>query len=241
MGIFSILIDKIVQRCNLIGVLIEEILVITNDGRIVIYLIRHGESTANKNSSIQIGGRSEHAELTDHGVLQAQKLGLHFARKKIPVDTIYSSTFIRAVQTANIFANNMGIPVSDILRRDELVEMDQGKWEGAFRNEVYTPEVLNLILSQQNYFIPPGGESKAKVIHRLSSWLLKEILVEENLNKNIAVVFHGLAIKCLLQHIMGFNDSIIYSINTENTSVSKLTFSARGWSVNYLNSTSHLD
>jgi 2,3-bisphosphoglycerate-dependent phosphoglycerate mutase len=215
--------------------------VIINDERIVIYLIRHGQSTVNINSSLKIGGRSEHAELTDHGVLQAQKLGEYFTVKNIPIDTIYSSTFIRAIQTADIFADNIGKPVSDILRREELVEMDQGKWEGKFRNEVYTPEVFNQILSQQNYFIPPGGESKAKVIHRLSGWLLEEILVEENLNKHIAVVFHGFAIKCLLQYIMGFNDSMIYNLNTENTSVCKLIFSSRGWGVDYLNSTSHLD
>jgi broad specificity phosphatase PhoE len=216
--------------------------VILNIGdKIEVYLIRHGQSTVNITSEIQIGGRSEHAKLTDHGILQAQKLGEYFAKKNLGVDTIYSSTFIRAIQTAHIFAEKLGIPASSILRREELVEMDQGKWEGQFRNEIYTPELFNQILGQQNYFQPPGGESKAQVIHRLSGWLLSEVMNDTNINKSIAVVFHGFAIKCLLHHIMGFNDSMIYNLNTDNTSVSKLTFSARGWGVNYLNCTSHLD
>jgi broad specificity phosphatase PhoE len=209
--------------------------------KIVLYLIRHGESETNRYKANLIGGRSGDAELTELGILQAQLLGDYFTRKGVLIDIIYSSTIIRAIKTADIFAEKIGFPVSHILRRDEIVELDQGLWSEKLREQVYTLDVLNQILSQQNYFIPPGGESKAQVIHRLSSWLLKEIVVEENLNKHIAVVFHGFAIKCLLQYIMGFNDSMIYNINTSNTSVSKLTFSARGWGVNYINSTSHLD
>jgi broad specificity phosphatase PhoE len=215
-------------------------MIITAGDKISLYLIRHGQSVANTNRE-KIGGSSEDSQLTDLGKSQAAKLGDYFTRKNICIDTIYSSTFIRAIQTAKIFAEKIGFDEGNITMSDKLVELDQGDWSGKLRREVYTPEVLNLIQSQQNFFIPPGGESKAQVIHRTSTWLLEEILVESQINKHIAVVFHGFAIKCLLQYIMGFNDSMIYNINTGNTSVTKLTYSSRGWGVNYLNSMSHLE
>jgi uncharacterized phosphatase len=91
-------------------------------GRIL--YVRHGESTANING---IAGTTD-AQLTEKGALQAKTTGQHL--RKEGVVTIACSPFIRARQTAEIIAAELGIPVYEIITIDELQERYLGEFEG---------------------------------------------------------------------------------------------------------------
>jgi probable phosphoglycerate mutase len=72
-----------------------------NDTRIV--LVRHGESVATVER--YLGGLRTCRGLTEHGRAQAQALGARLQRtKELQVDAIVSSSFPRAMQTADIVA-----------------------------------------------------------------------------------------------------------------------------------------
>lgn len=89
-----------------------------------ILYVRHGESTANING---VAGVSD-AQLTDKGAEQAKVTGQHL--KNEDVVTVCCSPFIRARQTAEIVATELGIPVYEIVTIDELQERYLGEFEG---------------------------------------------------------------------------------------------------------------
>jgi broad specificity phosphatase PhoE len=73
-----------------------------------ITLLRHGVTTANRESVIQ--GQMDFP-LSEAGVLQAQALSNHWARRGVRFDQIISSPLQRALRTAQIIADKLEIPV----------------------------------------------------------------------------------------------------------------------------------
>ncbi|MDP4642165.1 MAG: histidine phosphatase family protein, partial [Ilumatobacteraceae bacterium] len=92
-----------------------------NDTRIV--LVRHGESVATVER--YLGGLRTCRGLTEHGRAQAQALGARLQRtKELQVDAVVSSSFPRAMQTADIVAPFVGH--SDLDVRPGFGEHDPG-------------------------------------------------------------------------------------------------------------------
>ncbi len=87
-----------------------------------IFIARHGETEYNRLDIIQ---GSKDIELNEAGRLQAQALANRFT--EIPVDAIFSSTMIRARQTAEAVA---GLKDMDVVTYPDLIEMNFGEYEG---------------------------------------------------------------------------------------------------------------
>ena len=105
--------------------------------------IRHAKGTHLLNPDL-IAGRSLDATLTDDGIEQAKAKGRELLRRGIMPDHVASSTAERCRQTAENILAAMGItPPIDL--REELLEMDQGKYVGRARAEVYTAAILQKI------------------------------------------------------------------------------------------------
>ncbi|KAI2642199.1 histidine phosphatase superfamily [Xylaria nigripes] len=100
-------------------------------------LVRHGESVDNV-AGLYAGSRD--SSLTNHGVLQAKRLGTHIANRSDiigPVRHIFASDLQRAYQTAQAVADacnsQHGNPTSaalDVMPLQELREKDFGSLEG---------------------------------------------------------------------------------------------------------------
>ena len=93
-----------------------------------IYLIRHGETEANK--TFQFQGHIDNP-LNSKGLCQAAALGQHY--ENIVLDEIYSSSMQRARQTAAPLAEAHGLTVQPL---DELKEVCFGEWEGLSYDEI---------------------------------------------------------------------------------------------------------
>jgi uncharacterized phosphatase len=89
-----------------------------------ILYVRHGKSTANANGTV--GMPDTH--LAEEGVEQARITGQDL--KGHNVTNIVCSPFIRAQQTAEIIAGELGIPIKDIEVIEELYERRMGELEG---------------------------------------------------------------------------------------------------------------
>jgi broad specificity phosphatase PhoE len=87
-----------------------------------LYLVRHGQSEANV--TWEFSYRRVDPPLTALGVQQAQITAEHL--RSLPVDAMYASPMLRAVQTAEIFSAALGIDV-EIL--EELREVNVGDLE----------------------------------------------------------------------------------------------------------------
>ena len=87
-----------------------------------LFLIRHGETTWNKEGRIQ--GTSD-IELSEAGIEQARRLALSL--KDSDIGVIHASPLKRAYKTAEIINSFHG---GTIEVHPELMEMDQGDFEG---------------------------------------------------------------------------------------------------------------
>lgn len=88
-------------------------------------MIRHGQSQANAHKEV---AGSRESPLTDLGKQQAKLAGQK--AKKLGVTRIVCSTIGRAKETAQIIAQEAGVPTSHIVAMPELGERTLGELEG---------------------------------------------------------------------------------------------------------------
>ncbi|MCS7005555.1 MAG: histidine phosphatase family protein [Cytophagales bacterium] len=210
------------------------------DGILELYLIRHAESEGNINTGI-VGGQSNHLQLTERGILQAKALGEHFLQHNIFFDGIFCSTAERAKATATTFSSYINFPADKIVYSDDLLEISQGEWEGRPRVEVYTPEVLERISSDVANFCPPSGESLRDVEKRMLNFIHHHIHFHPDKKQRYAIVSHGTALRCLIRAVLGFEYAMIFRVVLHNTSVTNLQRTAKGWYLERLNDSQHLN
>lgn len=141
-----------------------------------ILYVRHGESTANING---VAGVSD-AQLTEKGAEQARITGKNL--KNEGVATIACSPFIRARQTAEIIAQELNIPVYELVTIDELQERYLGEFEGT------TGQSPEFFLNSDK---EGGIESRQHMIDRASKSIEKlKALTEERGGTTVAIA-HG--------------------------------------------------
>ena len=211
-------------------------------------LIRHGQSEVNVCPNII--GQGPDVKLTEYGKYQAYLLGKRFERENVIFNYVYSSTYLRALDTAKISTEYFH---NEIITVDELREYDPGDWKGNNRSETLTNEVKLRMGYLNMSFLPPHGESQNMVERRSADWLEKTILYNDSFyelcNKrknegsiplNIAIFSHGMTIRSLLHYVAGFDRSFLWKIDINNTSISKLSFSKHGWRLHNINDCAHL-
>lgn len=158
-------------------------------------LIRHGQSGGNVDGTF--GGHSP-TPLSDLGRQQAEITAKAIAKEKI--DVIYSSDLLRAVQTAEPMADELGLEVN---KTTAFRERNVGVLEGlTFRQskEQFPKDYYALINRNINHVIT-DGESYRQLLKRGTS-ALKEILYVHK-GKRIAIFSHTGAICYLTLYLIG--------------------------------------
>ncbi len=151
-----------------------------------IYLIRHGESEANKIHQIQGHMNSPLSEL---GREQAKSAGEKLLADQITFDTIYSSDLSRAIETVQIITGILG--VKDIIFDERLREMNLGDIEGKIFTELTEDEreFLNTCWEDHSIRIP-NGETTNEFKLRVKE-VFEEITNSGDGDSTILVVAHG--------------------------------------------------
>lgn len=218
-----------------------------------LYLIRHGESVVNATPDIM--GQSADVPLTDKGKTQALLLSKLWDKTGTVFDGIYSSPYVRALDTAKIatkhileFSEKIDEPV-EIVEIDALKEYAAGDWLGVSREKTLTNSVKYKMNALNHTFLPPNGESQNMVERRAATWLEDVIIYNPFIHRwyerkkaplQLAMFSHGMTIKCLLHYVLGFDRNMTWKISIDNTSVSKLSFNDEGWHVRSINDCTHL-
>lgn len=175
----------------------------------IIYLIRHSECASKNNIKNIANGDSnqllnEKIILSVSGEKKAEELSKNEEFKNL--DAIYSSNYVRALETAKYFAyeNNTIINVDERLNERKIGNMDNIDWKDFSRNQI----------KDHNYKLT-GGESLNQTKKRMVE-AIKNILMFESGNR-VAVVSHSTAITCLLsawcEYGLNYDDQIILSYN----------------------------
>lgn len=203
---------------------------------LTIYLLRHAETDYNAHAQF-IGGRSNHIPLSTKGEKQALAVGKLLRDSNIQFEQVFCSIANRTRQTLDLILSQANITNNPIIYSEELQELSQGDWEGKLRSEIYTPEQLAEINSNQWLFTPPNGESQKEVEERMMSFIENSIISKYS-EGNFLIVGHGIAFKCLLRGILDISSQMAYKLSIYNTSLTKLSYDKeKGWFVNYMNQT----
>ncbi|MBQ8426840.1 MAG: histidine phosphatase family protein [Clostridia bacterium] len=161
-----------------------------------LYIVRHGQSTANL-GNVFLG--QHNLDLTELGVMQAKNTAKYLKDKK--VDAIYSSDLTRAVNTAEQTAKLVGMPIiTDV----GLREIDGGLWEELHFDtlkEKFYDNFVAFTTDIGNSKID-GGESVAELYHRFIGAV--ENIAKINDGKTVFIFSHATCIRCFGAYCMGF-------------------------------------
>ena len=199
-----------------------------------IFLIRHTQAEGNVYRAMQghwNGG------VTPSGRLQQQALQKRF--ENIPVDRVYSSDLSRAVFTAEAVASPKGLEIIPDVR---LREINVGPWETGFFGNVFHDDPVQaeyFVHDPEKWYIE-GAETYAQVRDRVTAGL--EDIAKQNDGKRIAVVSHGVSIRCFVSGVTGIPLTDTKNLPIfRNTSVSTFTYENGVFTPVELNSYSHIE
>jgi broad specificity phosphatase PhoE len=162
-----------------------------------IYLIRHGENTANITK--EFSHKKVDYSLTHKGVLQAEQTAAYFLGRHI--DEIYSSPLKRAYETARIIAQAKGLPVTTM---ENFREVNVGALEDRPPTDenwrIYAETIRDWYTGKPHVAFPEG-ENLFDLERRLYSGL--EEIVRGKDGKHIIVVGHGGIFIAAALHLFG--------------------------------------
>lgn len=178
----------------------------------MIYFVRHAE----RDTTIH---KDQEAPLTVKGYEDAEKLKYFFTEKDI--NTIYSSPYLRTIETIRPTADKLNLPIQQV---DDLHERNIGSWIDDFHRyskkqwEDFDYKRLN-------------GESLNEVAERL---LIAYKEITNNIEDDIIICGHGTAFAVLFHHLtdgeFGFEEwkrmtmPDLYSYEIENKTLKNIKY-----------------
>ncbi|HEY1529401.1 MAG TPA: histidine phosphatase family protein [Galbitalea sp.] len=227
-------------------------------GATELWLVRHGESTANVAASeaeregrdvIQTKFRDADVPLSPLGEQQAAALGGWLAQNSTDFKprALWASSYRRAQQTISIAMSvagfGMNLRVDERLRDRELGVLDLLTTHGVENR--FPEEVARRRWLGKFYYRPPGGESWADVALRLRSFLRDVDLYDDG--QCVLVAAHDAVILLFLYVCNGLTEKQLldFAVNhtVTNASITKLLRpSGEGlWTLHAFSSDEHLD
>lgn len=160
-----------------------------------LYMVRHGESEANKRDAYL--GHYD-LSLTETGRKQAEMAADYV--QTLGADVIYASDLSRARHTAFATARRLNLPV---YAAPQVREMYMGQWENMPFAQVRSDyvELFRIWSEDIANGITPGGESVKDVETRVLAAMTK--IAEANPGKKVLVFSHGTPIRAMGAHGMG--------------------------------------
>ncbi len=199
-------------------------------------IIRHGETNSNKNSKMM--GQSE-VPLNEIGRQQAKLCGLYLLKTKIQIKAFYSSTLLRARETAEIIAKEMNLD-KKIQYISDLTERSFGELEGKSYSDVRN-QLNNKNGNLDITIKPPNGESALEFYARVKSGIENILKAEDwEVDDIIVLLTHGGTIRHILGYLFCEKDNKYndFPVDPENCSLTLLNIDKngkRGSRIEYLN------
>ena len=171
-------------------------------------LVRHGQSDWN-NKNLFTGW--ENPGLTKKGVEEAHKTGNLLKEENKNYSYLFTSILDRAINTADIILEELGIDQINIIRDQALNERDYGELTGLNKDAARKKWGEDQVhIWRRSFDIPPpGGESLKDTAERVIPYFRDKILpllIEDN---NILISAHGNSLRALVMHIEGLSSEEI--------------------------------
>ena len=171
-------------------------------------LVRHGQSDWN-NKNLFTGW--ENPGLTKKGVEEAHKTGNLLKEENKNYSYLFTSILDRAINTADIIIEELGIDQINVIRDQALNERDYGELTGLNKDAAREKWGESQVHIWRRSFDvpPPGGESLKNTAERVIPYFKDKILpllIEDN---NILISAHGNSLRALVMHIEGLSSEEI--------------------------------
>jgi 2,3-bisphosphoglycerate-dependent phosphoglycerate mutase len=199
-------------------------------------MIRHGESRVTVDRII--GGPRTCKGLSDLGRLQAEALRDRLAETgELQATVLYASAYPRAIETAEIIAPALGVPVVEDAgfgEHDPGPDCD-GLTFNAFVERYGMPDWE----SDPHIVTFPGGETVAEFHHRVGATLSR--VVHQNPGGAIVVACHGGVIDAAFRALLRLPSHGAFELQTTNTSLTEFVTTRRDrWRLVRYNDAAHL-
>ncbi|MGL5756322.1 MAG: histidine phosphatase family protein [Paraclostridium sp.] len=197
------------------------------------YIVRHGQTNWNILGKTQGHGNSD---LTNKGIEQATELADSLVENH-NIDFIFSSDLGRAVQTADILSDRLGIKVK---KTTALREMGFGKWEGLLIDEIKTHygDIYKTWRNEPHLVEIPDGETLHIIKERIDKFISE--LNTKYENKNILLVTHSVTVRVMLLSFLNSGMENIYRIKQDNTALNIVDYRDYGPVIIKMNDTTHI-
>lgn len=200
-------------------------------------LLRHGESTWNLEN--RFTGWTD-VDLTEKGLAEAIEAGWVMAEAGLSFDVVHTSVLLRAIKTANLATEAMGLHWLPVERHWRLNERHYGALQGLDKKETaqaHGPEQVKIW--RRSYDIPPpalevddprhprfdpryamlapeqvpGTECLADVVARMLPYWYDRIVPQLRAGLRVLVVAHGNSLRALVKHLDDVSDEDIVELN----------------------------
>ena len=182
-------------------------------------LVRHGATALSPEK--RFSGRGDPA-LTEAGVEQARAIAARLS--SYGVTAVVASPLTRAMQTARLIADGLGL---DVAVDEGLVETDFGDWEGLTFGEVRErwPKEMQAWLDDPAV-APPGGEPFTAVFARVAA--VRERLLRDYAESRVAVVSHVTPIKAMVRDALAAPAHVLHRMRLDPGSLTTIDWYADG-------------
>jgi broad specificity phosphatase PhoE len=196
-------------------------------------LVRHGQSTWNRDHRIQ--GQLD-PPLSEEGRAQA----LHVARRlrSRRFTGFYTSDLKRAFETAEVIGEAVGMTPKPA---EGLREIYLGEWEGLNTDELAQryPEAWAMWTEEPSWDVVPRGEGAAPFEARVNAQI--DSILARHEHGDVLVVTHGGVIQVALHRVVGRPNHGLFPFRIENASISTIEKRSGRFVVSGVNDTSHLE
>ena len=174
-------------------------------------LVRHGQSDWN-NKNLFTGW--ENPGLTKKGVEEAHKTGNLLKEENKNYSYLFTSILDRAINTADIILEELGIDQINIIRDQALNERDYGELTGLNKDAARKKWGEDQVHIWRRSFDvpPPGGESLKDTAERVIPYFRDKILpllIEDN---NILISAHGNSLRALIMYLEKISEDEIVKL-----------------------------
>jgi 2,3-bisphosphoglycerate-dependent phosphoglycerate mutase len=200
-------------------------------------LLRHGQSTWNQENLFT--GWTD-VGLTQQGEDEARASGRLMLDEDLRLDILHTSVLVRAIRTAEIALEEMGLQYLSVRRSWRLNERHYGALQGLDKNETATLHGSEqVLLWRRSYDIPPPAleshderhpshdpryatlapdllpatESLADVVTRMLPYWHDVIVPDLRAGMTPLVVAHGNSMRALVKHLDGISEEEIVDLN----------------------------
>jgi ribonuclease H / adenosylcobalamin/alpha-ribazole phosphatase len=189
-------------------------------------LLRHGETQHTADKKFSGPGGPEDPELIESGVEQARRAARALSEMG-GVDVLLSSPLRRTLETAEVVAASLGLPVGV---EEGFQECSFGEWDGRTLPEVEAewPAEIAAWLSSRTAR-PPGGESVTDVQKRVEAALAS--ILERYPGKTVVVASHVTPIKLCVRYCLQAPWEVTHRMLLAPGSLTTLWFYESGASV----------